>query len=115
MANGFLKDIQIIKWCSCCGQEWHPARYSWQDRKCIGTDCASDEIVEETKSKCLRRERPQGWKHGRVEVQQTGLEATLIRPLCPPLGIPTNGFEASGSELKCYKCYTFQNQKIAAW
>lgn len=44
MANGFYKQIQIIKWCTICGEEWHPTRYSWQDRRCICTACVSKEV-----------------------------------------------------------------------
>lgn len=55
MANGFYKHIHIIKWCTVCGKEWHPARYSWQDRRCICTDCVNKEVAE------WRKANPNKW------------------------------------------------------
>ncbi len=50
------KEIRIMKWCTRCGSEFRPERYSWQNKRCICVKCVGKEIA------AWRKKNPEKWR-----------------------------------------------------
>src|SRR3989344_5096299 len=54
--KNFYKEVNIIKWCTRCGVEFRPERYSWQNNRCICIRCVAEEIA------LWRKKNPHKWR-----------------------------------------------------